>query len=203
MHPTYLALGDSYTIGESVPLHEGFPYQLVQKLRAKYPGFMAPEIVAKTGWTTNELATHLIHTVLQKQYDFVTLLIGVNNQYRNLSITEFDQEFTFLLLKALQYNGHQNSRVFVLSIPDWAHTPFAQKKSTESGLNLTEISAQIDAFNEVIKKRCEDMEIDFIYITDLTRNCASEMIAQDGLHYSAEMHKIWAGLLLEKFILSF
>jgi len=201
MHPTYLALGDSYTIGESVPLHEGFPYQLVQKLRAKYPGFMAPEIVAKTGWTTNELATHLIHTVLQKQYDFVTLLIGVNNQYRNLSITEFDQEFTFLLLKALQYNGHKNNRVFVLSIPDWAHTPFAQKKSAETGLNLTEISAQIDAFNEVIKKRCDDMEIDFMYITDLTRNCAPEMIAQDDLHYSAKMHQIWAGLLLEKFIL--
>jgi lysophospholipase L1-like esterase len=201
MHPTYLALGDSYTIGESVPLHEGFPYQLVQQLRAKYPGFMAPEIVAKTGWTTNELATHLIHTVLQKQYDFVTLLIGVNNQYRNLSITEFDQEFTFLLLKSLQYNGHQNNRVFVLSIPDWSHTPFAQKKSAESGLLLAEISAQIDTFNEVIQKRCEDMEIEFIYITEFTRNCASEMIAQDGLHYSASMHQIWAGLLLEKFIL--
>jgi lysophospholipase L1-like esterase len=201
MHPTYLALGDSYTIGESVPLHEGFPYQLVQQLRAKHPGFMAPEIVAKTGWTTNELATHLIHTVLQKQYDFVTLLIGVNNQYRNLSITEFDQEFTFLLLKALQYNGHKNNRVFVLSIPDWAHTPFAQKKSEETGLNLTEISAQIDAFNEVIKKRCEDMEIEFVYITDFSRNCGPEMIAQDGLHYSANMHQIWAGLLLEKFIL--
>jgi lysophospholipase L1-like esterase len=201
MHPTYLALGDSYTIGESVPLHEGFPYQLVQKLRAKHPGFMAPEIVAKTGWTTNELATHLIHTVLQKQYDFVTLLIGVNNQYRNLSITEFDQEFTFLLLKSLQYNGHQNNRVFVLSIPDWSHTSFAQKKSAESGLNLIEMSVQIDAFNEVIKKRCEDMEIDFIYITELTRNCGSEMMAQDGLHYSAKMHQIWAGLLLEKFTL--
>ena len=199
MHPTYLALGDSYTIGESVTLHESFPYQLVRQLRAKHPGFNAPEIVAKTGWTTNELATHLIHTLLQKQYDFVTLLIGVNNQYRGLSIQEFDQEFTFLLLKALQYNGHQNNRVFVLSIPDWAHTPFAQKKSTELGLNLSEISAQIDAFNEVIKKRCEDMEIEFIYITDVTRNCAPEMLAQDGLHYSANMHQIWANLLLQKF----
>jgi len=152
MQPTYLALGDSYTIGESVPLHESFPYQLVQQLRAKHPGFNAPEIVAKTGWTTNELATHLIHTLLQKQYDFVTLLIGVNNQYRNLSITEFDQEFTFLLLKALQYNGHQNNRVFVLSIPDWSHTPFAQNKAQETGLDLAETSAQIDAFNDVIKK---------------------------------------------------
>ena len=199
MHPTYLALGDSYTIGESVTLHESFPYQLVRQLRAKHPGFNAPEIVAKTGWTTNELATHLIHTLLQKQYDFVTLLIGVNNQYRGSSIQEFDQEFTFLLLKALQYNGHQNNRVFVLSIPDWAHTPFAQKKSTELGLNLSEISAQIDAFNEVIKKRCEDMEIEFIYITDVTRNCAPEMLAQDGLHYSANMHQIWANLLLQKF----
>jgi len=199
MQPTYLALGDSYTIGESVPLHESFPYQLVQQLRAKHPGFQAPEIVAKTGWTTNELATHLIHTLLQKQYDFVTLLIGVNNQYRNLSITEFDQEFTFLLLKALQYNGHQNNRVFVLSIPDWSHTPFAQNKAQETGLDLAETSAQIDAFNNVIKKRCEDMEIEFVYITDVTRNCAPEMLAQDGLHYSANMHQIWANLLLQKF----
>jgi len=199
MQPTYLALGDSYTIGESVPLHESFPYQLVQQLRAKHPGFNAPEIVAKTGWTTNELATHLIHTLLQKQYDFVTLLIGVNNQYRNLSITEFDQEFTFLLLKALQYNGHQNNRVFVLSIPDWSHTPFAQNKAQETGLDLAETSAQIDAFNDIIKKRCEDMEIEFVYITDVTRNCAPEMLAHDGLHYSANMHQIWANLLLQKF----
>ena len=199
MQPTYLALGDSYTIGESVPLHESFPYQLVQQLRAKHPGFNAPEIVAKTGWTTNELATHLIHTLLQKQYDFVTLLIGVNNQYRGLSIQEFDQEFTFLLLKALQYNGHQNNRVFVLSIPDWSHTPFAQNKAQETGLDLAETSAQIDAFNDVIKKRCEDMEIEFVYITDVTRNCAPEMLAQDGLHYSANMHQIWANLLLQKF----
>ena len=199
MQPTYLALGDSYTIGESVPLHESFPYQLVQQLRAKHPGFNAPEIVAKTGWTTNELATHLIHTLLQKQYDFVTLLIGVNNQYRGLSIQEFDQEFTFLLLKALQYNGHQNNRVFVLSIPDWSHTPFAQNKAQETGLDLAETSAQIDAFNDIIKKRCEDMEIEFVYITDVTRNCAPEMLAQDGLHYSANMHQIWANLLLQKF----
>ncbi len=199
MQPTYLALGDSYTIGESVPLHESFPYQLVQQLRAKHPGFNAPEIVAKTGWTTNELATHLIHTLLQKQYDFVTLLIGVNNQYRGLSIQEFDQEFTFLLLKALQYNGHQNNRVFVLSIPDWSHTPFAQNKAQETGLDLAETSAQIDAFNDIIKKRCEDMEIEFVYITDVTRNCAPEMLAHDGLHYSANMHQIWANLLLQKF----
>lgn len=199
MQPTYLALGDSYTIGESVPLHESFPYQLVQQLRAKHPGFQAPEIVAKTGWTTNELATHLIHTLLQKQYDFVTLLIGVNNQYRGLSIQEFDQEFTFLLLKALQYNGHQNNRVFVLSIPDWSHTPFAQNKAQETGLDLAETSAQIDAFNDIIKKRCEDMEIEFVYITDVTRNCAPEMLAHDGLHYSANMHQIWANLLLQKF----
>ena len=127
MHPTYLALGDSYTIGESVPLHEGFPYQLVQQLRAKHPGFMAPEIVAKTGWTTNELATHLIHTVLQKQYDFVTLLIGVNNQYRNLSITEFDQEFTFLLLKALQYNGHKTTAFLCFPYPT-GRIPHSRKK---------------------------------------------------------------------------
>ena len=86
----------------------------------------------------------------------------------------------------------------MLSIPDWTHTPFAQNKALETGINLTEISAQIDAFNEVIKKRCEDMEIELINITELTRNCAPEMIAQDALHYSANMHQIWANILAQK-----
>jgi lysophospholipase L1-like esterase len=93
-------------------------------------------------------------------------------------------------LKSLAYTTHCSNS-------------FAQNKAQETGLVLAEISAQIDAFNEVIKKRCEDMEIEFVYITDLTRNCAPEMIANDGLHYSAKMHQLWASLLLEKFVLQF
>ena len=92
---SYLALGDSYTIGESVPLHEGFPYQVVQLLRKKGIHFHAPEVVAKTGWTSFELADHILHTTLNEQYDFVSLLIGVNNQYRGLPVADFKEEFQF------------------------------------------------------------------------------------------------------------
>jgi hypothetical protein len=98
-HYSYLALGDSYTIGESVPLHESFPYQTVQLLRKAGHHFHAPEIIAKTGWTSFELAEHMLHNKLNDQYDFVTLLIGVNNQYRELPVEEFANDFDFLLAK--------------------------------------------------------------------------------------------------------
>jgi len=96
---TYLALGDSYTIGESVPLHESFPYQTVQLLRKNGLYFHAAEIIAKTGWTTFELAEHILHSRLNDHYDFVTLLIGVNNQYRSLSVEDYKTDFEFLLRK--------------------------------------------------------------------------------------------------------
>src|SRR5688572_11620272 len=101
---SYLALGDSYTIGELVPLYESFPYQAVQLLRGEGLHFHAPEIVAKTGWTTSELAEHLLHTKLNEHYDFVTLLVGVNNQYRGLPIDDFKSDLEFLLKKALHFS---------------------------------------------------------------------------------------------------
>lgn len=190
---TLLCLGDSYTIGEGVPLHESFPYQLVQILRKNHLHFHAPEIVAKTGWTTFELANHLLHTQLNPYYDFVTLLIGVNNQYRGLSIDDYKAEFEFLLKKAIFFAHHENKRVMVLSIPDWGVTPFAAEKDTHK------IEKEIDAFNAVAKQVSELHQTHFIDITQHSRLAKNnkEFLAADGLHYSAFTHNHWAQKVYE------
>ncbi len=192
-HFTFLALGDSYTNGESVPLHESFPYQTVQLLRQAGLPIQAPEIVAKTGWTSFELAGHILHTKLNEQYDFVTLLIGVNNQYRNLSIDEFATDFAFLLRKAIHLSGEKPSRVFVLSIPDWGVTPFAVKKSENK------ISEAIDAFNTICESAAKKSKTHFINITEETRKVQkdSSLLASDQLHYSAKAYAVWAGKLAD------
>ena len=124
---TYLALGDSYTIGEGVPLHKTFPYQTVCLLRKGGYTFYAPEIVAKTGWTTGELEAAIGEHLLLPKYDFVSLLIGVNNQYRGRSIIEYKEQFEHLLKKAISFAGGKPEHVVVLSIPDYGVTPFGQK----------------------------------------------------------------------------
>jgi hypothetical protein len=125
---TYLALGDSYTIGEGVPLHDSYPYQAVQMLRNSGKSFQAPEIIAKTGWTTSELASQIDHTILNRVYDFVSLLIGVNNQYRGMLSSHYSIEFGELLARSISLAGEKPSLVFVLSIPNWGLTPFANGK---------------------------------------------------------------------------
>ena len=186
---TLLCLGDSYTIGESVPLHESFPYQAVQRLRKNGFNFQAPEIVAKTGWTTFELAEHILHTSLNEHYDFVTLLIGVNNQYRGLSIEDFKTDFEFILNKAIHFANENSSHVIVLSIPDWGITPFAKGKNIEST-----ISAEIDSFNTICEEYAKRYNAHYIYITEETRKAKNDMglLASDGLHYSAKEMSIWA-----------
>lgn len=185
---SYLALGDSYTIGESVPLHEGFPYQVVQLLRKKGLHFHAPEVVAKTGWTSFELADHILHTSLNEHYDFVSLLIGVNNQYRGLSITEFENDFEYLLKKAIYFAGNKPERVIVLSIPDWGVTPFAAERDSNK------ISSEIDAFNKVCEDKVKKLGGHFINITTQTRLAKNDeqLLASDKLHYSAKSHAVWA-----------
>ena len=116
---TYLALGDSYTIGEQVPVAENYPNQVVQMLRKKGVLFYAPEIIAKTGWTTDELQSAINEHQFLEKYDFVSLLIGVNNQYRGRPVNEFEDQFETLLKKAIQYAGNDRSRVVIISIPDW------------------------------------------------------------------------------------
>jgi len=190
-HYTYLALGDSYTIGESVPLHESFPYQTLQLLRKAGHHFHAPEMVAKTGWTSAELAEQILHTKLSESYDFVTLLVGVNNQYRGLSIDEFKTDFEFLLRKAIHLSEGKPDHVILLSIPDWGATPFAAKKDAKK------ISEEINAYNQVCESAASQFKTQFINITEETRkaNKDATLLASDHLHYSGKEHAIWAKLV--------
>lgn len=190
MSSKYLALGDSYTIGEQVPLFENFPYQLIQLLRKKYPEqqWLAPEIVAKTGWTTDELLQHLDQTVLLQHYELVTLLIGVNNQYRGRSIENYREEYEVLLQKAIAFAGGDINSVLVISIPDWGTTPFAE------GRDRHQIAIEIDQYNNACKQITEAAGVRFIDITGSQRTDAYDLsfVAGDGLHPSGKEYAKWA-----------
>ena len=185
---SYLALGDSYTIGENVPIYDSFPYQTVQLLRKAGYSFYAPEIVAKTGWTTDELQAGIANNKLLPQYDIVSLLIGVNNQYRARSLHEYTQQFEALLQQVIGFAGKNEKHVFVLSIPDWGVTPFAKDR------NSATIAQEIDSFNAVNKLFAEKYNVHYIDITPGTRLAANDttLLAGDQLHYSGKEHFHWA-----------
>lgn len=185
---SYLALGDSYTIGEGVPVYESFPYQAVQMLRNAGHAFHAPEIVAKTGWTTDELSAGIANTRFLTRYDFVSLLIGVNNQYRGRSVDEYESQFEDLLKLAVQLAGGDVSRVIVLSIPDWGATPFAADRDREK------IAKEIDEYNAVNKRTALQYGVHYIDITQGTREAANDesMLAADKLHPSGKEYRRWA-----------
>ncbi|WP_114780628.1 SGNH/GDSL hydrolase family protein [Botryobacter ruber] len=189
---TYLALGDSYTIGEGVPENDQWGMQLARLLRGQGLAVADPVTIARTGWTTGELANAVAAANLSGQFDLVSLLIGVNNQYRGLSLENYREEFSNLLQTAIQFAGNQPAHVLVLSVPDWGVTPFAQDR------DRPRIAAEIDAFNAVAKAETEKAGAAFIYITPLTRKAAAEPVylADDGLHYSGKMHLEWAKLAL-------
>ena len=191
MNYSYLALGDSYTIGEQVLLTESFPYQTVQLLRKKGIAFCAPEIVAKTGWTTDELQTAVDENIFLNKYDFVSLLIGVNNQYRGRTTEEYKLQFEQILKQAIVFTGNNANHVFVLSIPDWSITPFAKDKDVEK------IAIEIDLFNEACKNITTASGCHFIDITAEQRLNGSNaaMIAEDGLHPSQLEYAKWAKIL--------
>jgi lysophospholipase L1-like esterase len=185
---SYLALGDSYTIGESVPIYESFPYQLVQMIRAKGMEMQAPEIVARTGWTTAELLSGISATKLLSSYDYVTLLIGVNNQYRGLPPEEYAREFEQLLKMAIKFAGGNTSHVIVLSIPDWGATPFAKER------NRAEITEQIADFNLRNSRIASKNNVKYVEITEGSREALinPELVAKDKLHPSGMEYKKWA-----------
>lgn len=188
MSYTYLALGDSYTIGELVPAAENFPHQLVTMLNAQGLKVAEPVIVATTGWTTDELAAAIKERNIQDTFSFVTLLIGVNNQYRGRDIDNYRQEYTQLLDTAIRYaNGHVNN-VFVLSIPDWGITSFAE------GRDRVQIAKDIDAYNAACKDITLAHKCHYLDITNSTRKNGTmpEYLAEDGLHPSGKEYKIWA-----------
>ncbi len=185
---SFLALGDSYTIGESVPIYESFPYQTVQLLRNKGMSVHAAEIIAKTGWTTDELMAGIEKTTFAQPYDIITLLIGVNNQYRGKDPSTYEQEFEKLLKKAVAFAGGNKQHVFVLSIPDWGATPFAE------GRDRKKIATEIDVFNSINKKITESRGITYISITEGTREVPSnpKLVTKDGLHPSGDDYARWA-----------
>jgi lysophospholipase L1-like esterase len=192
---TYLALGDSYTIGEAVPQAQSFPYQLSARLNATNHFVEKPDIIAVTGWTTGDLKKAIVARDLKNhQYNIVTLLIGVNNQFRGYSKDDYRTEFIELLNTAISYAGNNKQHVFVLSIPDWGETPFAKN----GGYNTLEVGAQIDQFNAINKQETEKMGVTYVDITPASRRASydPDLIANDGLHPSANMYSMWVNQLL-------
>jgi len=185
---TYLALGDSYTIGEQVPFNENFPNQTVKLLKKQHIEVAEPVIIATTGWTTDELAASIREHNLKETFSFVSLLIGVNNQYRGRSVDNYKQEYRELLEQAIVFAKGVRSHVFVLSIPDWGVTPFAEGKDRHK------IAHEIDEYNNACRQITEEYKCYYLYITDSTRNAANDAsyIAGDGLHPSAKEYAVWA-----------
>ena len=191
---SYLALGDSYTIGESVAAGDNFPSQTIALLNNSTTGpgekyhFDEPLIIAKTGWTTDELDVAIDAAAISTTFDIVSLLIGVNNQYRGRSVNEYKTQFDHLLQRAIHFAANTTALVFVLSIPDWGITPFAE------GQDRRRIATAIDNFNATAKEICEQHKIIFIDITGAQRADGNklEYLAADQLHPSGKEYAKWA-----------
>jgi lysophospholipase L1-like esterase len=219
---TWLALGDSYTIGEGVLPEENFPNQTVALLNKTadgawsrrqgftqtpsavenpdcgYYNFTPPEIIATTGFTTDELDKAIDEANISKQYDIVSLLIGVNNQYRGRSIENFEMGFEKLLQRAIQFANNKPRHVFVLSIPDWGVTPFAE------GTDRKKIAEEIDAYNVVCKNAAQKLNTHFIDITTSQRidGGKDEFLAADKLHPSGKEYAKWAGRVMDNLLMN-
>ncbi|HEX4373749.1 MAG TPA: GDSL-type esterase/lipase family protein [Puia sp.] len=191
---TYLALGDSYTIGQSVNANEAYPAQTISILKDQNINFHSPEIIATTGWTTADLQNAMRqHIFAFAKYDIVTLLIGVNNQYQERSGSEYKIQFTELLQKAIELAGNISSHVIVLSIPDYSVVPFAQNSDTAT------ISKEINSFNIINKEISAKYKVNYINVTDESRKAATDksLITHDDLHYSGKEYAIWAKMLAD------
>lgn len=190
----YLALGDSYTIGEGVPEPGRWPVQLAAALRGAGIALEPPQIVATTGWTTDELDAGIDAAAPRGPFALVTLLIGVNNQYRGRTPDEYRVQFGALLQRALGFAGGHAGRVLVLSIPDWGVTPFARAQ----GRDAARVGREIDAFNAAAAAACAERGVAFVDITPYSRahGHAPAMLADDALHPSAAMYAGWTGLAL-------
>lgn len=183
--PRYLALGDSYTIGESVPAADRFPHQLAREL-----GIGEPRIIAKTGWTTDELNAAIDAADPRGPFDLVTLLIGVNNQYRGRDAEQYRGEFAALLRRAIGFTGGDARKVIVVSIPDWGVTPFAE------GRDRAAIAAALDRYNAVNREEASRAGARYVDITPVSRRDDPSLVAEDKLHPSAAQYREWVRLIL-------
>ncbi len=194
---SYLALGDSYTIGEGVAQSACFSYQTWAILHGDENPFRPPRIIAKTGWTSGELLKALATATLSPPYDFVSLLIGVNNEFRGQRIERYEDEFLQLLRLSVSLAGDRPGHVFILSIPDWSVTPFAQGYLPDaSGRTQPIVAAEIDSFNRIAQRLAAANGVDFIDITQHTRQAAAKgdpsWLSPDLLHPSAGEYAYWA-----------
>jgi lysophospholipase L1-like esterase len=189
---TYLALGDSYTIGEAVPETDRWSTQLADMLRQEGCPLAPPQLIARTGWTTAELIEAIEAEKITQTFDLVSLLIGVNNQYRGQSVSTYRQEFRQLLQFAANFAQGRSQHVLVLSIPDWGVTPFARDR------NQMQIGQEIDLFNAVALEEADKAGTHYVDITPISRTAANQpsLVASDNLHFSGSMYQEWATLAL-------
>lgn len=188
---SYLALGDSYTIGESVEQADSFPYQLKVAMGDRGFNITEPKIIAVTGWTTTNLINAINQAALTQHYDIITLLIGVNNQYQGKSQTDYRTEFKQLLNTAIAFAGGNKQKVFVLAIPDYSVTPYAALS------NKVKIASELNQFNDINLYESTQAGVHYVDITPISRQAATDatLIAYDGLHPSAKMYALWVGQL--------
>lgn len=182
----YLALGDSYTIGEAVAATARWPALLVEWLRRSGTVIDDPRIVAVTGWTTDELERGMDDAALAPGFDLVTLQIGVNNQYRGRDADDYREQFNGLLRRAIALAGGRSARVVVVSIPDWGVTRFAREQDRDPDV----IAAALDAFNAIAREQVERAGAHFVDITPISRR-HPDLLAEDGLHPSAAQYGRW------------
>lgn len=193
MDYSYLALGDSYTIGEGVPLNEAWPIQLAERLKERGYKVAPPKIIARTGWTTRNLINNIESEIdVQRKFDLVSILIGVNNQYQGKPISEFEVELEEIFRKAINHSKTREQGVFALSIPDYGVTPFG-------AANADTIAVQIDRYNEVVRRVAEQYDVDFYNITPISRGALTNktLVAKDSLHPSGVMYSAWVDEIID------
>ena len=189
----FLALGDSYTIGEGVNYDDRWPVQLLKELNKTTSKINNVEFIAKTGDTSSQLLSEMNNSNLEPPYGLISILIGVNNQFQGKSQQEFKDDFIKIIDKSIALLNGNKERLFVLSIPDWGATPFG------SAFNRTQVSNQINQFNSIVKSESESRGIKFFNITDISRQALydSSLIASDGLHPSGKMYALWVDRVIE------
>ena len=191
----FLALGDSYTAGTSESLINGWPHQLAQILNKQKIPVKLPKIVAQPGWTTSDLLHNIESQNLEPKYGLVSLLIGVNNQYKGKPLDVFKSEFRALLETSIELAQGNPENVFVLTIPDWSVTPFARFKDKEK------IVRELNTYNTIIEEETQKQKVQLIDITKISQNAAvnPSWIASDSLHPSKKMYRIWAKKITKDF----
>lgn len=190
---SYLALGDSYTIGESVPGAANFPNQLADSLDKTGKECGSPLIIARTGWRTDQLIDAIESAHLKNEYDLVTLLIGVNNEFQGRSLAEYERDFTLLCKKAIELARNKKKNVYIVSIPDYGYTPYGQP-------NQGKISERIDLFNASNKRISDSLKLNYVNITPISRKGLSQpdLVADDGLHPGSKMYALWVQEILKR-----